>query len=131
MKCGSCKDCRENLHVVFDTNFLLIPVENKVDVFDQIRRKLGKLVFVVPGPVLKELELKAKHENKFKIALELLGHQDFQVVESGYGADDSVISVARELRAYVATMDGKLRERVRDSYLKLITLRGKDKIEAE
>ncbi|MBR9681740.1 MAG: hypothetical protein GOV00_02990 [Candidatus Altiarchaeota archaeon] len=131
MKCTGCSGEDRVKKVVLDTNFLLIPHENKLDIFSEIKKLLGSVEFLIPEPVIKELHLISSKNAGAKVALEMLEGKIFSVVGSEYDADDAVISVARDHMAYVASMDAKVRKRTRESYLKLITLRGKDRIIVE
>ncbi len=51
--------------VVLDTNMLLAIGELKIDVFEEIKKELGKTEFFVPEEVMDELE-KLKEKNKTK-----------------------------------------------------------------
>ena len=131
MTCEGCSSCRGKVsgsRVVLDTNFLLIPHENKVDIFVEIQKSLGKVEFIIPEPVMKELYLISGKNTGAKVALELLEKQEFTVIGSEYSADNAVIDIAREYGAYVASMDAKVRKRARGSYLKTICLRRKKQV---
>ena len=114
--------------VVLDTNFLLIPYENKLDVFAEIRKLLGEVEFMIPEPVIRELHLIAGKNTGAKVALELLEGRQFTAVGSDCSADEAVVGIAEEYGAYVASMDAKVRRRARGKNLKLVTLRGGDRI---
>lgn len=123
--------CGGQIRVVFDTNFLMIPHENKIDVFLEIQKVLGTVDFLIPEPVVNELKLLSEKNTGAKVALGIMERKLFEVVSSKCSADDAVLDIAKERGAYVATMDAKLRQRVRDSELPLITLRNKKYIVVE
>ena len=74
--------------VILDTNFLLVPIQEKVDVFSELDRVIDDLydVFVVEK-TLDELEVllgkvKYKDQVAVKVAKQLIKHQKIKVLKT-------------------------------------------------
>ena len=57
--------------VLLDSNFLLVPVQFKIDVYEEIRNLLGNPQFIILAEVFNELYLKLHRERRQKFKLEL------------------------------------------------------------
>ncbi|MCX8188851.1 MAG: hypothetical protein N3F64_04000 [Nitrososphaeria archaeon] len=115
--------------IVFDTSFIMTLAEKSSHIIDDIIRILDPVSFVVPDCVVEELSRLScsRHVKKSKLALLSLKFVDekMKVVETPKtgSVDDRIISYARtKPDVWVATMDGKLRERLFREKLKCITL---------
>jgi len=119
--------------VLFDTNFLLVPIRFGVDIFAEAERALNQLVeLTVTSGVLREMEsLKEEAGPKFQRELDfaLTLASRCAVVEDepreGETVDDSLIRLASETNYVVATTDSELRRRLRDRGLKVLYMRQK------
>jgi len=119
--------------VLFDTNFLLVPIRFGVDIFAEAERALNQLVeLTVTSSVLREMEsLKEEAGPKFQRELDfaLTLASRCAVVEDepreGETVDDSLIRLASETNYVVATTDSELRRRLRDRGLKVLYMRQK------
>ena len=115
--------------IVVDANFVMTPHELKIDVFGETKKLLGRIEWIVPGPVLEELKFMAdKGQVGARVGLEMLEKEGYEVVDAGGPADGAVIEVARRLGGRVASMDGEVRRRARKYSLKLVGVRGRQKV---
>ncbi|MBR9679540.1 MAG: hypothetical protein GOU99_00655 [Candidatus Altiarchaeota archaeon] len=109
--------------IVFDTCFLMLPGQRKLDIFKQIREKLGQFETIVPSPVMAELEFLASSDTNARIGLQILEQKEFQMIASEMNADSSVVQIAIKLKARVASTDQLVRKKARLAGLKLVSLR--------
>ncbi len=109
--------------MLLDTNFLLLPFQRRIDIFDEIPRLVGGRVhFLILPQVLTELKwLETKGASKEKIAAKsslMLMKQYCQIMEAvppsilGLDADSALLRFAQETGAIVATNDGELRRKL-------------------
>lgn len=135
----------ENL-VVIDSNFILLPIQFKVDYFEEIRLNIeGKLTFIIYQQILNELESKRKREtratnftrylksgllylekNKKKYNINIL--EDTK--EENETTDDFLLRMLKHLKLgdqniYVATNDSDLRKEAKFNNINTIFLRQK------
>ena len=61
----------QNKTVLLDSNFLLVPVQFKIDVYEEIRNLLGNPQFIILAEIFNELYLKLHRERQQKFRLEL------------------------------------------------------------
>jgi rRNA-processing protein FCF1 len=125
--------------VLFDTNFLLIPIRFGVDIFAESERVLNqKPVFAVIKSVVDEInvlkkEAKPSFYRELKFAEKLLEHciviQDER--RAGERVDDSIIRVSSVHGFLVGTTDTELRKRLHDKGVKVLFLRQKSFIMLE
>jgi rRNA-processing protein FCF1 len=105
--------------VVLDTNALLMPFEVKINLDLALRKLLGDVKCVVPGPLIGEIK---RLDHKFsKAALELA--RRYEIVQTTLSGDDAVIEIALLTGGYILTNDKDLRTRAREQEIPLIYLR--------
>ena len=117
--------------VILDTNFLLIPVQFKIDIFSEIPNILeDKVEFVVPDKVIEELkrlrESKGKDSIAASVALTLLKKRKIRVVKISWPVDRSLLEFDNVI---VATNDKVLRRRLKAKGIRTIYLRSKKYLE--
>ena len=117
--------------VILDTNFLLIPVQFKVDIFSEIPNILeDEVEFVVPDKVIEELkrlrESKGKDSIAASVALTLLKKRKIRVVKISWPVDRSLLEFDNVI---VATNDKVLRRRLKAKGIRTIYLRSKKYLE--
>jgi rRNA-processing protein FCF1 len=124
--------------VILDTNFLMIPFQFNLDVFQEIEYLLQKKVdFVVPSSVKSELTgISARGgEGAAEASLALQLASRCRVVEvtlnPGESVDDAIVKASQKLSAVVATTDIELKKRLRDINVPVVYLRDKSKLEIE
>lgn len=127
------------MKVILDSNFLFIPSQFQVDIFDELERLLEQRFDpVVLSTTNAELLKKAKRgspeiRKKASLALKLVEKCHLVGVEQSFGetADDVIVRLAAEWRCPVATNDRILRRRLRSINLPVIYLRQKSHLEME
>lgn len=106
---------------LLDTNFLLIPLKFKVDVFSELE-EFGKPELYILDLVLKELE-------KIKtgpFALEFIKKKKVKILKSsGKNTDNEIERIASEKNLVVCTQDRKLIKKLKISGIKVVYLRQK------
>jgi len=124
--------------VILDTNFLMIPFQFNLDVFQEIEYLLQKKVdFVVPSSVKSELTgISARGgEGAAEASLALQLASRCRVVDvtlnAGESVDDAIVKASQKLSAVVATTDIELKKRLRDINVPVVYLRDKSKLEIE
>jgi rRNA-processing protein FCF1 len=118
--------------VVLDTNALMMPVECSVRVFEELDRLLGRADCVVAQAVLDELDKLAEGASEeataANVGLDLADRCSVVEAEPEY-ADDAVLAVAqRDAVEYAVTNDLPLKERLLESGVPVISLRGQHKL---
>lgn len=124
------------MQILLDTNFLLIPAQFRVDIFQEIDRLITQKYDLITLPhIINELnefgKKSRKNQNEARIALELAKkckimetNSDFPLISSN-GVDDIILKLAIKNRWIVATNDAALRKKLRSQQLPTITLRNK------
>jgi len=127
------------MKVILDSNFLFIPFQFQVDIFEELPKLLNqRLDLVILSPTQVELQEKAKRgspktRKRTSLALELAEKCHLVTVEQDFGEtpDDVIVRVAAEWKCPVATNDKALRKRLRDISVPVIYLRQKSRLEME
>jgi len=124
--------------IILDSNFLLIPFQFRIDIFEELNDLLGKVEPIVLSTTVEELKKmaeksSAKKHMQFSAALNLTEQCEILEVkrESSESYDDVILRVASELRIPVATNDAELRKRLRKMGLATIYLRQKARLVVE
>ena len=124
--------------VILDSNFLMIPFQFNIDIFQEIEYLLQKRVdFVVPSAVKSELtgisSRGGEGAPEASLALQLASRCRVVEVslESGESVDDAIVKASQKLGAVVATTDIALKKRLRDINVPVVYLRKKSKLEVE
>jgi rRNA-processing protein FCF1 len=125
--------------VIFDTNFLLIPIRFGVDIFNEAERVLETIVeFYITETVLNEIDiLKGKSKPSFIRELEFAEKlaQQCSILNIGIvpreTVDDSLIRVAKNDDYIVATTDTVLRRKLREANVRVLYLRQEQFLELD
>ena len=125
--------------MIVDSNFLFIPSQFPVDIFEELERLLGQRVdFVLLSPTYEETRRIAekgarKTRQQAFLALKLAEKCRIVQAEKGLGetCDDVIVRMAEEWSSPVATNDGVLRRRLRNINVPVIYLRQKSRLEME
>jgi len=118
------------MKVILDSNALMIPGQFGVDVFAELER-LGYNQFIVPRPVIKELEtlqVHAKGKDRIAAFVALSLMPRCKIVESSKKADDAIIQMAKDMNAAVLTNDGALKRQLKENGITTIYLRQKKRL---
>ncbi len=125
--------CR-SIPVLLDTNFLLLPFQRRIDVFEKIERLLNAQIdFIVLPQVLTEIHYLLRNgttneQRAAKGALELVKRYCRIPSENvnqtiHIGADEALLNFARQTKAIVATNDRQLRKTLTQNGCRVIFLR--------
>jgi rRNA-processing protein FCF1 len=126
------------IKVILDSNFLMIPFQFKIDIFQEIEYLLQKKVdFVVPSAVKSELtgisSRGGEGAPEASLALQLASRCRVVDVtlEPQETVDDAILKASQKLGAVVATTDIELKKRLRAINVPVVYLREKSKLEVE
>jgi rRNA-processing protein FCF1 len=124
--------------VILDSNFLMIPFQFNIDIFQEIEYLLQKKVdFIVPSAVKTELtgisSRGGEGAPEASLALQLASRCRVVEVtlEPQESVDDAIVKASQKLGAVVATTDIDLKKRLRDINVPVVYLREKSKLEVE
>ena len=113
--------------VILDTNALLMPFESNINLDLELRRLLGDVQVIVPGPMVGELK---RSSNKYaKVALALA--RKYEIVDSKLRGDAAIIDMATSTGAAVVTNDRALRRKLRERGIRTIYLRSYTHLEMD
>jgi rRNA-processing protein FCF1 len=125
----------EPLKVILDSNALFVPLEFKIDIFEELGQLLKRNAeFILLSPVKQELEVLAAGESpkirrQASFALHLAEKCKLVAVEDlGETTDDVIIRVAKNWNSPVFTNDRALKRRLRDISVPVIYLRQKSRL---
>jgi rRNA-processing protein FCF1 len=119
--------------IILDTNFLFVPSQFHLDIFEELDRLLGQQVKpLILSSTLTELQKLAKSRSVKKSKQALLGlklTERCRVVEvkrkSGESNDDVILKASIEMKSSVATNDRELRKKLRNAGVPVVFLRQK------
>ena len=119
--------------VLIDTNFLLIPVQFKVDIFSEIERICDfDYKLYILDKTTEELESiiktqKGKSKDAAKLALRLIVLKGINTIktEKNVYADTAITNIAAKEGFIVATQDKGLKMRLKAKNVPIMTLRQK------
>lgn len=124
--------------VIFDTNFLLIPEQFKVDIFQETKYLLNNdTIFIIFDKTLNELEKislkRDKHSISAKVGLKLIHDKkeiiniiktdkELDYVDELLINNSDFINFKNKNKIYIATQDKVLKEKLKDKNIKIIYL---------
>jgi rRNA-processing protein FCF1 len=131
------KPIKKPLKVILDSNALFVPLQFKIDIFEEIKRLLNmKFELILLSPIRRELEKLAengspKMQKNASYALKMA--EKCKLVEldekiAGSSPDDIIFQVAREWKSPVFTNDRELRKRLRNINVPVIYVRQKSRL---
>ena len=118
--------------VAIDTNMLTAILEFKIDVFEEITKKLGKIEFLILEQTIEELEkiknTKGKEKKKAGFALKVLEKKKWRLEKiPNKNCDDALLELSE--KAIVATNDKELKKRIKEKGGEILFIRQKKFIE--
>ena len=130
---------KQPLKVILDSNALFVPLEFKIDIFEELKRLVNRNVeFVLLSPVKRELEmLAAKDSPKIRkeafFALKLAEKCKYVPVENDetLTTDDAIVKVAKNWDSPVFTNDRQLKKKLRDISVPVIYVRQKSRLDID
>jgi len=127
------------LKIILDANFLFVPLQFKIDVFEGITRLLNqKFEPIFLSTTRRELQRMAETgspqiRKQAAVALKLA--ETCKIINVKKRAeetdDDVILRIAAEWRSAVATNDRELRKKLRGRNIPVIFLRGKNRLDLE
>ena len=118
--------------VLFDTNFLAVPAQFKVDIFDEVASKVPGAHFATLYSVIEEVK-KIKDKKASKLALMLVQAKGVELIkqrfDDGVATDDALLSVAVRNNAVLCTNDAVLRKKAEKQGVSVVFLRQKNRVE--
>ncbi|MBX5320669.1 MAG: DNA-binding protein [Candidatus Bathyarchaeota archaeon] len=130
---------KDKLRVILDSNALFVPLQFKIDVFEELKTLLNRnLELVLLQPIKEELEKMAKKgapkmRKEANYALKLAEKCTLIKLEGMFAGspDDAIVKVAGEWKCPVFTNDKALRRRLRDISVPVIYVRQKSRLEID
>jgi rRNA-processing protein FCF1 len=130
---------KEALKVILDSNALFVPLQFKIDIFQELKSLLNRNVeFILLSPVKHELELLAskdspKMRREAAYALKLAEKCKYVKIDESnkLSTDDVIVKVAKDWNSPVFTNDSQLRRRLRDISVPVIYVRQKSRLEID
>ena len=130
---------KEKVKVIFDSNFLFVPSQFQLDIFEELTNLLNQRFDpILLSPTQKELQRLAtegspKTRKQASLALKLAEKCRVVHVKKGLKEthDDIIVRVAAEWKGPVATNDRELRKRLRNLGVPVIFLRQRRRLELE
>jgi len=127
------------IRVILDSNFLFVPSQFKMDIFEELMKLLNQrfepvLLSTTHNELLTMAEKGAPSRRKHAaLALKLAEKCKVVNVEKGWEEtnDDVILRIAADWRSPVATNDRELRRKLRTLNIPVIFLRGKSRLELE
>ncbi|MCB9358865.1 hypothetical protein H6503_02955 [Candidatus Woesearchaeota archaeon] len=126
--------------VIFDTNFLLIPEQFKIDIFNQAKMLLsGTVEFMIFDKTIYELQKlssgSAKHVVSAKVALQLINDHKIDIITSHDDkyVDDLLVDIGQYLPDFdgtliIATQDKELKDRLKSKVVRIMYMASKQKL---
>jgi len=119
--------------IILDTNFLTIPYQFNIDIFEEIDRVVeGDYELTTLDCVVEELKRLEKSRGKdasaAKIALILIKQKNIKVIKTGEKNVDIKIYRMADKNTIIATNDRGLRQRLKNKNFKVLYLRSKKHI---
>ena len=117
--------------IILDTNFLLVPIQFKVDIFSEFDRicNFNYKLFIFDKSIgeLKNIIRKQsqKHKKAAEFALKLIRLKNIEIIKSNEGDVDSLILENLDKDTIVATQDIELKKKLLKKGASVIILRQK------
>jgi rRNA-processing protein FCF1 len=127
------------IKIILDSNALFVPLEFKIDIFEELKRFLNRNIeFVLLSTVKRELEfLATKDSPKIRreafFALKLAEKCKYVPVENDekLTTDDAIVRVAKNWNSPVFTNDRQLKKKLRDISVPVIYVRQKSRLDID
>ena len=129
----------EPLKVILDSNALFVPLQFKIDIFQELKRLLNRKVeFVLLSPVKCELEMlvtkkSPKVSKEALFALKLGEKCKYVAVENNevLTTDEAIVRIAKKWNSPVFTNDMQLKRKLRDISVPVIYVRQKSRLDVD
>jgi len=119
--------------IILDTNFLTIPYQFNIDIFEEIDRVVeDEYELTTLDCVMEELKKLEKSRGKdavaAKVALALIKERNVRIIKTGEKNVDIKVYRMADKNTIVATNDRDLRRRLKNKNVKVLYLRSKKRI---
>lgn len=111
--------------IILDTSSIVFAFENRLDIFALVHERLDSKPVVSSGIMseLRKLSLRRNREgNAAKLALQIIGRHDVEVVKSDRKVDDSLVQIGKEGKVLVCTNDAGLKRRLRSAGIRPLSI---------
>ncbi len=130
---------KETLKVILDSNALFVPLELKIDIFEETKCLLNRnLDFILLSPVKQELEMLAskdspKTRREAAYALKLAEKCKYVSIDNPekLSTDDIIAKISKAWNSPVFTNDRQLRKRLKDISVPVIYVRQKSRLDID
>jgi rRNA-processing protein FCF1 len=125
--------------IILDTNFLFVPFQFHLDIFEEFDRLIGQRVEpLLLSSTFKEIQKLIKSRSVKKSKQALLGlklAEKCRIVkierQNDESNDDVILRAAVEMKCAVATNDRELRKRLRNAGVSVVFLRQKSTLDVD
>jgi len=127
---------KNEVNIIFDTNFLFVSFQFNVDVIDELRKLFGTKfnLFIYEGTILEIANLetkKTKNKNIIPLIGKMLKLYSFKIIKSTQTYIDDQILENLTTYIYIATNDKELRLKIQNQRFKVVYLRQKAYLEVK
>jgi rRNA-processing protein FCF1 len=129
---------RKTIKVILDSNALFVPIQLKIDIFQELKTLLNRnFELVLLKPIQQELERLAKEgspQTRKKAVYALKLAEKCRIVDAKEDAaspDDIILQTASRWSCPVFTNDSELREKLRNINVPVIYVRQKSRLEID
>jgi rRNA-processing protein FCF1 len=129
---------RKTIRVILDSNALFVPIQLKIDIFQELKTLLNRsFELVLLKPIQQELEELAREgslQTRKKALYALMLAEKCKIVdveESAASPDDIIFQTASRWRSPVFTNDSELRKKLRNINVPVIYVRQKSRLEID
>jgi rRNA-processing protein FCF1 len=126
------------LKIILDSNALFVPIQFKIDIFEELGKLLGgRFEPVLLSSIRDEIEAIAetrspKIRRNASYAMELIKKCRLVKIDEGaLSPDDAIVKTAQERNWPVFTNDRRLRKRLRDINVPVVYVRQKSRLEID
>jgi len=113
------------MRVILDTNFLLVPVQFRVDIFKELKGNDLITLDLCVKELQKISKSKRKEASAASIALGLVKKRKIRIIKAKPPTDSALLNYAKRNNCTVATNDRKLIKGLKNNKIKIIRLRQK------
>ena len=128
---------KKTLKIILDSNSLFVPLQFKIDIFEQLRILLNQnFTPIILSPIRRELEKlanvgSAQTRRNASYALKLAEKCEPVEIDEETSADDAILENAAKWNCLVFTNDRQLRKKLRDINVPVIYVRQKSRLEID
>ncbi len=130
---------RQPLKIIVDSNALFVPLEFKIDIYEELQRLLSRsFELILLSPVKRELETLAQKDSpktsrNAKFALSFAEKCTYVKIQENpcEQTDDAIVRIAKSWNAPVFTNDKLLKRKLKDISAAVIYVREKSRLQID